>query len=59
MNIKGIDRKRRLSVSETVEINVSHDEARRTTVSVFEDPLEIALNRYGRSAKPMEHGDSL
>ena len=56
MNIEGIDRQRRLSVSETVEINISHNEARRTTIRVFVNPLEIALNRYGRSTQSMEHG---
>ena len=59
MNVEGVDRKRRLSLSETVEINVSHDEARRTAIGVFENPIEVALDRNGRPAQPVEHGNTL
>lgn len=59
MNIEGIDGEGGLPLSETIEIDVSDNEARRAAIGVLEDSLEVAMNRDRRSGQAMEHRDLL
>lgn len=44
VDVKGVDRQRRLAVSEPIEVNVGDDEAGGATICVLEDPLQVGLN---------------
>ena len=50
MNVEGIDGQRGLSLSKTIQINVSNDVARWATIGVLEDSRKVALNGYGGSS---------
>lgn len=59
MNIEGIDRQRRLFLCEPVQINISNNETRRTTICILENSLKIALNSDCWASEAMEDRDLL
>uniref|UniRef100_A0A803P320 Uncharacterized protein n=1 Tax=Cannabis sativa TaxID=3483 RepID=A0A803P320_CANSA len=59
MNIKGVNGQQWLTLSKTIKINISNDEARRATIGVLEDPLKVGVDGNGGSGKAMEDRDLL
>lgn len=54
MNIEGIDGEQRLFLGKTVKINICHDEARRATICVLEDPLQVTFYRNRGPGQPVK-----
>lgn len=55
MYVEGVNGQQWLPLSEAVEVHVGHNEARRATVGVLEDPLEVAVDGDSGPGQPMEH----
>jgi len=54
MNVVRIDGQQWLPLRKPIEINIGHNEARRTAIGILENPLQIALNWDCRRSEAME-----